>query len=109
MQCSASRRHALSSRRQSIANCRSRDPMKSLQEMLEASSWVRALPADLRLRVETETTTRHCPVGSLVCRKGQPVEHWIGVIDGLVNLVATTARTSPLRNPASIARRSLGK
>ena len=69
--------------------------MKSLQEMLEASAWARALPAELRLRVETETTTRHCPVGSLVCRKGQPVEHWIGVIDGLVKMTNVSADGKP--------------
>ena len=69
--------------------------MKSLQEMLEASAWARALPAELRLRVETETITRHCPVGSLVCRKGQPVEHWIGVIDGLVKMTNVSADGKP--------------
>jgi len=29
---------------------------------------------------------RHIPAGGFVCRKGEPVDHWIGVIDGLVKI-----------------------
>ena len=69
--------------------------MKSLQEMLEASAWARALPAELRLRVETERNTRHCPVGSLDCRQGHPVAHGIAVIDGLVKMTNVSADGKP--------------
>jgi hypothetical protein len=58
--------------------------MSSLATHLRASPWARALsPADLA-RVEAETVTRICPPGSLVCRKGETVEAWIGVVVGLV-------------------------
>ncbi|MCC7327128.1 MAG: Crp/Fnr family transcriptional regulator [Burkholderiales bacterium] len=60
--------------------------------MLRASPWARALaPADLG-RVEAETVTRLCMAGSLVCRKGEPVETWIGVVDGLVKMANVSAQ-----------------
>ena len=31
---------------------------------------------------------RVLPVGVTVCRKGEPVEHWIGIIDGLVKMTS---------------------
>jgi CRP-like cAMP-binding protein len=40
--------------------------------------------------VEAETQVRTLPVGVPVCRKGEPVEHWIGVIDGLVKMTSVT-------------------
>ena len=71
--------------------------MASLAYLLRASPWARALsPADLA-RVEAETITRVCPPGSLVCRKGEAVEYWIGVIDGLVKM----ANVSPDGKPTS--------
>ena len=41
-------------------------------------------------RVESETQVRDLPVGVPVCRKGEPVEHWIGIIDGLVKMTSVT-------------------
>ncbi len=59
--------------------------------MLEASAWARALsPADLD-RVAAETAVRTCPAGGLVCHKGERVEHWIGVVDGLVKMANVSA------------------
>jgi len=71
--------------------------MPSLASLLRASPWARALsPADLA-RVEAETITRICAPGSLVCRKGEAVEAWIGVVDGLVKM----ANVSPDGKPTS--------
>ena len=42
-------------------------------------------------RVEAETQVRTLPVGVPACRKGEPVEHWIGVIDGLVKMTSVTS------------------
>lgn len=59
--------------------------------MLEASAWARALsPADLD-RVAAETAVRTCPAGGLVCHKGERVEHWIGIVDGLVKMANVSA------------------
>ena len=69
--------------------------MPSLASLLRASPWARALsPADLG-RVEAETVTRNCAPGSLVCRKGEPVEAWIGVIDGLVKMTNVSPDGKP--------------
>ena len=73
--------------------------MPTFAAMLRAAPWARALaPADFA-RVEAETKTRVCPAGTLVCRKGEPVERWIGVVDGLVKM----ANVSPNGKPTSFA------
>src|SRR5436190_16579546 len=64
--------------------------MRSLADMLKASPWTRSLaPAELA-RVERETLVRDLPVGVPVCRKGEPVEHWIGLVDGLVKMTSVS-------------------
>jgi len=69
--------------------------MNTLAAMLRASPWARALaPSDLA-RVEAETVTRICPPGTLVCRKGEAVEAWIGVVDGLVKMANVSADGKP--------------
>jgi CRP/FNR family transcriptional regulator, cyclic AMP receptor protein len=40
--------------------------------------------------VEAETVVRDFPAGAYVCRKGDPVDHWIGVIDGLVKMASVS-------------------
>ena len=69
--------------------------MPTLAAMLRAAAWARALaPADLA-RVEAETVTRVCAAGALVCRKGEAVEAWIGVVDGLVKMTNVSAEGKP--------------
>lgn len=63
--------------------------------MLGAAPWAGTLPAALRQRVLTETVVRQAPAGSLVCRKGESVEHWIGVVDGLVKMARTRSTPPP--------------
>lgn len=58
--------------------------------MLRASLWTRSLAPQQIARVEAETQVRTLPVGVPACRKGEPVEHWIGVIDGLVKMTSVT-------------------
>jgi CRP/FNR family transcriptional regulator, cyclic AMP receptor protein len=71
--------------------------MYSLKSLLQASPWARTLSPTELARVEAETVTRVCAPGALVCRKGEPVEAWIGVIDGLVKM----ANVSPDGKPTS--------
>ena len=64
--------------------------VKSLSDLLRASVWTRSLgPSELE-RVKQETAVRDLPVGVPVCRKGEAVEHWIGVIDGLVKMTSVS-------------------
>lgn len=65
--------------------------MKTLSELLRASLWTRSLTARQLARIQAETQVRELPVGVPVCRKGEPVEHWIGLIDGLVKMTSVTA------------------
>jgi len=37
-------------------------------------------------RVEADVTERFVPAGGYACRKGDPVDHWIGSIDGLLKM-----------------------
>ena len=64
--------------------------MKTLSVMLRASLWTRSLTPAQVARVEAETLVRDLPVGVPVCRKGEPVEHWIGLIDGLVKMTSVS-------------------
>ena len=58
--------------------------------MLRASLWTRSLTREQVARVEAETQVRDLPVGVPVCRKGEPVEHWIGLVDGLVKMTSVS-------------------
>ena len=64
--------------------------MLTFHAMLRATPWARSLSAADLDRIEAETVTRICAAGSLVCRKGEVVESWIGVIDGLVKMTSVS-------------------
>lgn len=72
--------------------------MSSIASLLEASLWARPLDAETRRALAAELTERRVPAGGYVCRKGEPVVHWIGVIDGLLKL----SNTSPSGKPATL-------
>jgi len=65
--------------------------VKTLAELLRASLWTRSLTTRQVTRIAAETVVRELPVGVPVCRKGEPVEHWIGLIDGLVKMTSVSA------------------
>ncbi len=69
--------------------------MLTLGEMLQASLWSRSLSPEQLRRIESEIVTRQIPAGGFVCRKGEPVEHWVGVIDGLVKMTNLSADGKP--------------
>jgi CRP/FNR family cyclic AMP-dependent transcriptional regulator len=54
--------------------------------MLHKALWARSLTAEQMTRVEAEVVERFVPAGGYVCRKGDPVDHWIGVVDGLLKM-----------------------
>ncbi len=64
--------------------------MKTLTDLLDASLWARGLTTAQRDRVEAETLLRDVPAGAHVCRRGEPVEHWIGIVDGLVKMASVS-------------------
>jgi CRP/FNR family cyclic AMP-dependent transcriptional regulator len=61
-------------------------PGFSLKDMLRQSIWAQSLTPEQLARVEAEMVERAAPAGSYVCRKGDPVEHWFGLVDGLLKM-----------------------
>lgn len=64
----------------------------TVSDLLRASLWTRSLSRAQLDRVEAETAVRDFPAGAYVCRKGEPVEHWIGVVDGLVKMTSVNSQ-----------------
>ncbi len=54
--------------------------------MLRRTSWARSLSAADFARAREGTIERFVPTAGFVCRKGEPVEHWFGIIDGLAKM-----------------------
>jgi CRP-like cAMP-binding protein len=64
--------------------------MADLRTLLGATPWARRLGAaqfDLALAAVVE---RRVAAGAYVCRKGEPVDAWIGVLDGLVKMTSVS-------------------
>jgi CRP-like cAMP-binding protein len=62
--------------------------MLTLNEMLKASAWASTLTDDQFRKVNAGIVVRIIPAGGFVCMKGEPVEHWMGVVDGLVKMAS---------------------
>ena len=60
--------------------------MHNLLSAISSSAWGPSLGEAELAAVVTETSVKVVPAGAYVCRKGTPVESWIGVIDGLVKM-----------------------
>ncbi len=65
--------------------------MQTSSDLLRASIWATSLTEAERQQVESEMIERLVPAGGFVSRKGEPVKHWIGVIDGLLKLSSLSA------------------
>lgn len=57
-----------------------------LKEVLRQSIWAQQLTPEQMARVEADTIEQFVPKGGYVCRKGETVDAWIGVIEGLVKM-----------------------
>lgn len=60
--------------------------MRSLDEMLALSPWTQDIAPAQMERVRSTTVVREFEAGAYVCHRGERVNAWIGVIDGLVKL-----------------------
>jgi CRP/FNR family transcriptional regulator, cyclic AMP receptor protein len=63
----------------------------SLISMLRQTAWTSSLTTEQMARVEAEVSERFVPAGGYVCRKGEPVEYWIGTIDGLLKMSSVSS------------------
>jgi len=62
--------------------------MESLDELLQASTWARQISADELDAVRRDTVVRTVPAGGYVCMKGEAVEHWLGIVEGLAKMAS---------------------
>jgi CRP/FNR family cyclic AMP-dependent transcriptional regulator len=62
------------------------DSVSPFKNMLRQTIWAQSLTPEQMVRVEAETVERTVPAGGYVCRKGDAVDHWIGVVEGLLKM-----------------------
>jgi CRP-like cAMP-binding protein len=69
---------------------------ESLQEALRATRWGTLLTSEQLARVAAESAESSVATGAFICRKGEAVDSWLGVLDGLVKMMISTSdgRTS---------------
>lgn len=60
-------------------------------ELLARSAWAAQLPHAEQQCVAAQISARFFSAGSTVASKGEPVDAWIGVIDGLVKVASVSA------------------
>jgi CRP-like cAMP-binding protein len=65
--------------------------MTNLDEMLRTARWAAALTPEQLRRVQADTAEQSYPAGASVCRKGEPADAWLGVVEGLVKINAVSA------------------
>jgi CRP/FNR family transcriptional regulator, cyclic AMP receptor protein len=58
----------------------------ALETMLRESTWARTLTDAELDEVVRESHERRVPLGGYAIRRGEPADHWIGVIEGLVKM-----------------------
>lgn len=69
--------------------------MQTLDQLLSRSRWTAGLDAATLDRLRRETMERTVPAQGFVCRKGETVEYWIGIVDGLVKMTNLSADGKP--------------
>jgi CRP/FNR family transcriptional regulator, cyclic AMP receptor protein len=57
-----------------------------LQSLISRSSWSAGLTEEQLTRVQKDVFERSYFAGAIVCHRGSPPEHWLGVIDGFVKV-----------------------
>ena len=65
-------------------------PDETLDQFLRATPWGALLPAEQLARVAAESTTVEVAEGGYLCRNGEPVDAWFGVLDGFFKMIVTT-------------------
>jgi CRP-like cAMP-binding protein len=70
--------------------------MQALNDMLQASAWARELSTEELKHVTAGITVRTIPAGAFVCMKGEPVDYWMGIVEGLVKMASnwSTGKTT---------------
>jgi CRP/FNR family cyclic AMP-dependent transcriptional regulator len=56
------------------------------QDRFSKTMWASMLAPEHMQRVEKEVIERFVPAGAYVCRKGDTVDHWMGVVEGFLKM-----------------------
>ena len=59
---------------------------QSIPQFLSTCRWAQSLSSEEMRQVASEVVEKKVPAGGYVCRKGEAVSNWIGVVDGLVKM-----------------------
>lgn len=72
--------------------------MKNAEELLRTSVWGPSLSAEEMAKALAGTFERSFAPGAFICMKGEPVDYWMGIIDGLGKMAShwTTGKTTSL-------------
>ncbi len=72
--------------------------LQNAEELLRTSLWGQSLTADEMSRALAGTCERAYAAGAFICMKGDPVDSWMGIIDGLGKMAShwTTGKTTSL-------------
>lgn len=60
--------------------------MPTLTESVSGSIWARDLAPQQLERVRADVIERSVPAGAYACSRGEPVDYWVGVVEGLLKL-----------------------
>ncbi len=77
--------------------------MNNAEELLRTSLWGQSLSEDEMQKALAGTVERSFAAGAFVCMKGEPVEFWMGIVDGLCKMAShwTTGKTTSLTGISS--------
>lgn len=70
--------------------------MSSLLPVLQAAPWGKTLGDDTLRAIAPELVERRFAPGAFVCRKGEPVDCWVGVVDGLLKMSSVSPEGKPI-------------
>lgn len=70
--------------------------MSTLLSALQATPWGSTLSAPDLAAAAAETTEKRVAAGAYVCRKGEPTDAWIGVVEGLVKMSSLSPEGKPI-------------
>ena len=72
--------------------------MKNTEELIRSSLWGQSLTEEQLAKALAGTIERSYAAGAFICMKGEPVDYWMGIIDGLGKMAShwTTGKTTSL-------------
>lgn len=70
--------------------------MPSLLPLLQSTAWGKTLSAAALVEAAAEVVDKKVAAGGYVCRKGEPVDAWIGIIDGIVKMSSLSPDGKPI-------------